>query len=71
MAWVIVLAAGVFETGFAVLLKLSHGLTRLWPTMGFAACALVSFGLLTMALRSSKWGPRTRCGRGSAPRAPP
>jgi quaternary ammonium compound-resistance protein SugE len=48
MAWVIVLAAGVFETGFAVLLKLSHGLTRLWPTMGFAACTLklVSIGLV-------------------------
>ena len=26
MAWLIVLAAGLFETGFAVCLKLSHGL---------------------------------------------
>jgi quaternary ammonium compound-resistance protein SugE len=56
MAWVIVLAAGLFETGFAVLLKLSHGLTRLWPTAGFAACALVSFGLLTMALKKLEVG---------------
>ncbi len=43
MAWLIVLAAGLFETGFAVLLKLSHGLTKPWPTAGFAACALISF----------------------------
>ena len=28
MAWLLVLVAGVFETGFAVLLKLSHGITR-------------------------------------------
>ena len=56
MAWLILLAAGVFETGSAVLLKLSHGITRLWPTVGFAACALISFGLLTMALRDLEVG---------------
>ena len=50
MAWVLIVAAGLFETGFAVALKLSHGMTRLWPTVGFAACALVSFTLLTLAL---------------------
>lgn len=57
MAWLIVLAAGLFETGFAVCLKLSHGLTRLWPTVGFAVCALISFGLLTLALRELAVGP--------------
>jgi len=56
MAWLIVVVAGLFETGFAVLLKLSHGLTRVWPTAGFAACALISFGLLTMALRDLEVG---------------
>ena len=56
MAWVIVITAGVFETGFAVFLKLSHGLTRLWPTVGFAVCALISFGLLTLALRHLEVG---------------
>jgi multidrug transporter EmrE-like cation transporter len=40
MAWLMVLAAGLFETGFAVALKLSHGMTRLGPTIIFAACAL-------------------------------
>jgi quaternary ammonium compound-resistance protein SugE len=47
----------MFETGFAVFLKLSHGLTKLWPTVGFAICALISFGLLTIALRELEVGP--------------
>jgi len=57
MAWFLIVLAGAFETGFAVLLKLSHGMTRLWPTVGFAACALVSFGLLNVALRQLEVGP--------------
>lgn len=57
MAWFLIVVAGMFETGFAVLLKQSHGLTRLWPTVGFAACAMISFGLLTVALRHLEVGP--------------
>jgi quaternary ammonium compound-resistance protein SugE len=57
MAWFMVVVAGLFETGFAVLLKQSYGITRLWPTVGFACCALVSFGLLTMALKKLEVGP--------------
>jgi quaternary ammonium compound-resistance protein SugE len=57
MAWLIIVAAGIFETGFAVSLKLSHGMTRIWPTAGFAACALMSFLLLTVALRRLEVGP--------------
>ena len=56
MAWLIIVAAGMFETGFAVFLKLSHGMTHLWPTAGFAACALISFALLTVALRDLEVG---------------
>jgi quaternary ammonium compound-resistance protein SugE len=56
MAWVIILAAGLFETGFAVALKMSHGMTRIWPTAVFAACALASFALLTIALRKLEVG---------------
>ena len=54
-AWFMVVVAGLFETGFVVLLKQSHGITR-WPTVGFACCALVSFGLLTMALKKLEVG---------------
>lgn len=57
MAWLLVVIAGLLETGFAVCLKQSHGFTRLWPTIGFALFALGSFGLLTSALRRLEIGP--------------
>ncbi|MEU5365977.1 multidrug efflux SMR transporter [Streptomyces sp. NPDC005925] len=57
MAWLLVVVAGVLETGFAVCLKLSHGFTRLWPTVAFCVFALGSFGLLTLALRKLDVGP--------------
>ena len=57
MAWFLIVAAGLFETGFAVLLKQSHGFSQLWPTVGFAACALISFTLLTVALKRLEVGP--------------
>ena len=57
MAWFLIVAAGMFETGFAVLLKQSAHFTRWWPTIGFAACALISFGLLSLALRELEAGP--------------
>ena len=57
MPWLLIVAAGFFETGFAVLLKQSAHFTRVWPTAGFAACALISFGLLSLALRRLEAGP--------------
>ncbi|WP_407550024.1 multidrug efflux SMR transporter [Streptomyces sp. Pv4-95] len=57
MAWLLVVVAGILETGFAVCLKLSHGFTRLFPTIAFCAFALGSFGLLTLALRKLDVGP--------------
>src|SRR5215475_11381380 len=57
MAWLLIVVAGLFETGFAVLLKQSHGFTQLWPTVGFAVCALISFALLNFALGRLEVGP--------------
>jgi quaternary ammonium compound-resistance protein SugE len=57
MAWLLVVVAGLLETGFAVCLKLSHGFTRLWPTVAFCVFALGSFGLLTLSLRKLDVGP--------------
>jgi quaternary ammonium compound-resistance protein SugE len=51
MAWVLLVAAGLFETGFAVMLDASDGFTRRIPTLLFAVFALASFGLLNLALR--------------------
>ena len=57
LAWLAIVAAGLFETAFAVCLKLSNGLSQPWPTAGFAMSALLSFGLLTVALRRLDVGP--------------
>lgn len=57
MAWLLIVIAGLFETGFAVLLKQSAHFTRLWPTVGFAVCALISFGLLSVAVGRMEVGP--------------
>ena len=51
MAWVLLMIAGVLETGFAVSLKLSDGFSRLLPTISFAVFAVASFALLNLALR--------------------
>jgi quaternary ammonium compound-resistance protein SugE len=51
MAWVALIAAGLFETAFAVSLDRSDGFTKLVPTVLFAICAITSFGLLNLALR--------------------
>lgn len=57
MAWVLVVLAGLLETGFAVCLKQSDGLSKPWPTLGFSVFAIGSFALLTLALRRLEIGP--------------
>jgi len=56
MAWLILLAAGLFEVGWAVGLKYTDGFTRLWPTVGTIASMIVSLGLLGLALRTLPLG---------------
>ncbi|HVX17510.1 MAG TPA: multidrug efflux SMR transporter [Acidimicrobiales bacterium] len=51
VAWLLVIVAGVFETGFALSLNASDGFKKLWPTVLFCVCALASFGLLTVSLK--------------------
>ena len=50
-AWLLVVLAGLLETGFAVALKASAGFSRLVPTVLFLVCAVGSFWLLSTALR--------------------
>jgi quaternary ammonium compound-resistance protein SugE len=57
MPWLLIVVAGLFETGFAVLLKQSAHFTRFWPSAGFVVCALISFGLLNQALGKLEVGP--------------
>jgi quaternary ammonium compound-resistance protein SugE len=51
MAWILLISAGLLETGFAVSLDQSEGFTRPVPTVLFALCAIASFALLNLALR--------------------
>ena len=57
MAWVLVVVAGLLETGFAVALKASEGFSRLVPSVLFVLFAAGSFTLLSTALRSLPVGP--------------
>jgi quaternary ammonium compound-resistance protein SugE len=52
VAWALVVIAGICETVFAVTLKQSHGFSKPVPTILFCVFALLSFGLLNMALRT-------------------
>ena len=51
MAWVLVIVGGLFETVFAVCLKVSDGFSRLWPTVGFVVSVAINMGLLGLGLR--------------------
>ncbi|WP_455429477.1 quaternary ammonium compound efflux SMR transporter SugE [Methylophaga thiooxydans] len=52
MAWLILLIAGLLEVVWAVGLKQSEGLTRLWPSLLTVFTLLLSFWLLGLAMRS-------------------
>ena len=56
MAWIILVAAGLFEVGWAVGLKYTEGFTRPWPTIATVASMVVSLGLLGLALRTLPLG---------------
>ena len=57
MSWVFIVIAGLLETGFAVVLKSSEGFTRWLPSVLFVVCAVGSFALLSLGLRSLPVGP--------------
>ena len=52
MAWLSVFIAGVFETVWAVGLKYSDGFSRLWPSVLTIGAMLISFWLLSYALKT-------------------
>jgi len=51
-AWVLVLLAGLCEVGWALGLKYSDGFTRLWPSVATVALALISFWLMSIAMKT-------------------
>ena len=56
MDWLILTAAGLLETFWAVCLKYSDGMRRLWPTVLTLAGMAASFALLAAALRKLPLG---------------
>ena len=52
MHWIILILAGLFEIGWAIGLKYTDGLTRLWPTVGTVLAMVISLGLLGIAMKS-------------------
>jgi len=56
MAWIFLLLAGLFEVVWAFLMKASDGFSKPWPTIGTIAFMIVSFGLLSMAMKTLPLG---------------
>ena len=52
MPWLMLFVAGLFEIGWAIGLKYTEGLTRLWPTVGTGAAMIASVALLGIAVRN-------------------
>ncbi|WP_431856672.1 DMT family transporter [Azospirillum sp.] len=56
MGWVYLSVAIGFEIAGTTAMKLSDGMTRLWPALAVVLCYGVSFTLLAWALRSLEVG---------------
>lgn len=51
MAWIYLVIAGLLEIVWAIGMKYSQGWTKLWPSIGTIAAMIVSFVLLSMAMK--------------------
>jgi len=56
MAWLYLALAGMFEIGWAVGLKHTHGFTRAIPTLATVIAMAISLGFLGLALKSLPLG---------------
>ncbi|HYE98700.1 MAG TPA: quaternary ammonium compound efflux SMR transporter SugE [Planctomycetota bacterium] len=56
MAWIVLIVAGIFEIGWAVGLKYTHGFTRPLPSVLTVAGMIASFVLLAQAVKSIPLG---------------
>ena len=52
MAWINLIVAGLFEIGWAIGLKYTHGFTRILPSVATVVAMIVSFALLSRALKT-------------------
>lgn len=56
MAWITLLLAGIFEIVWAYSMKLSDGFTKVTPTVVTIGFMILSFGLLSYAMRTLPLG---------------
>ena len=56
MAWIFLLLAGLFEIVWAFLMKASDGFSKPWQTIGTIVFMIVSFGLLSLAMKTLPLG---------------
>ena len=56
MAWIFLLLAGLFEIVWAFLMKASEGFTKPWPTIGTIGFMIISFGLLSISMKTLPLG---------------
>lgn len=56
MKWLILVAAGLLEIGWAVGLKYTQGFTRFWPSAATVAAMAASLVLLGLAMRQLPLG---------------
>jgi quaternary ammonium compound-resistance protein SugE len=56
MAWILLIIAGIFEIIWAYFMKQSQGFTRLVPTVATFATMFVSFGLLSISMKTLPLG---------------
>ena len=52
MNWIILLVAGLFEVVWAIGLKYSDGFSRFWPSVFTIVAMAISFGLLSIAMKT-------------------
>ena len=56
MAWILLISAGLFEIVWATAMKQSHGFSRFWPSVVTIIGMVISFGLLSWAMRTLPLG---------------
>ena len=57
MAWIVLVLSGVLEAGWALSLKASDGLSKLWPSVAFFVLLIASMAGLMIALKTLPVGP--------------
>lgn len=56
MAWFYLLIAGIFEIGWAIGMKYTHGFTRFWPVVFTLVSMILSVYLLSLATKTIPLG---------------